>query len=789
MKPHLIITLAALLLPSFALRAEEKPKKWEAMDYGRFLSASYHNAQGKSTLNGQGCASNKGIAVKLGDSEGALLFDTETVRMAGGWTGGWVKLKGVAFDGGHGPNPSPADNATVYFENNPGPGWSKGADFKDPRKVPTGPGAATVPFGPIPKDWAKYRGLYLSGDDVVFSYTVGAAAVLEHPALEKAGDVTLLTRTFNILEPGERASVKVADVPEGSELIVNEGRAVIAIDETKRPDGTTVIGVTGAPEGAQLSTEGGFLSLKLPTLAAGTSFKLVYAHGANADAAKLGEAVKGASKPADLKPLTKGGPAHWGETVTTKGELAKDENTAYVLDTIGVPLENPYHSWMRIGGLDFFKDGRAAVCTWSGDVWVVSGLDRDLQNVTWKRYATGLFHALGLKIVNDQIYVLGRDQITRFTDLNGDGEADYYENFNNDVQVTPGFHEFAFDLQTDPEGNFYFSKGGPVNPGGRGWGPLSEHNGGIFKVSKDGSKFEVFATGVRAPNGIGVGPNGEVTTGDNQGTWVPTDYIHFVKQGEFIEVPDLAHRGDTPPEKYGTHLCWIPYSMDNSNGSQVWVTSDQWGPLKDNLLYLSYGKCTLFNVLQERVDGVPQGGVVQFPFKFDTGSMRMRFSPADGQLYVTGLKGWQTSGAKDTALQRVRFTGKPVYLPNELHVTNKGIHITFTNPVDTGTASDAGNYSIERWNYRWTKEYGSAEYKVSNPDEKGHDPVEITAVTVSPDRKSVFLEVPGLEPVMQQKITMNIKAEDGTPMPKEIAHTINVVPADDKPGVTYSAKR
>jgi len=180
---------------------------------------------------------------------------------------------------------------------------------------------------------------------------------------------------------------------------------------------------------------------------------------------------------------------------------------------------------------------------------------------------------------------------------------------------------------------------------------------------------------------------------------------------------------------------------------------------------------------------------VQFPFKFDTGSMRLRFNPVDGQLYVTGLKGWQTAGAKDSALQRVRYTGKPAYLPNELHITDKGIHVAFTNPVDTGTASDAGNYSIEQWNYRWTKEYGSAEYKVSNPEEKGHDPVEIKSVTVSPDRKSVFLEVPGLAPVMQQKLTMNIKAEDGSPLPKDVAYTINVVAPEDKPGATYTSKR
>ena len=68
----------------------------------------------------------------------------------------------------------------------------------------------------------------------------------------------------------------------------------------------------------------------------------------------------------------------------------------------------------------------------------------------WRRFATGLYQAVGLKIIDGDIYVLGRDQITKLHDLNGDGEADFYENFNNDVQVTPGFHEFAFDLQTDP---------------------------------------------------------------------------------------------------------------------------------------------------------------------------------------------------------------------------------------------------------------------------------------------------------------------------------------------------
>ena len=56
--------------------------------------------------------------------------------------------------------------------------------------------------------------------------------------------------------------------------------------------------------------------------------------------------------------------------------------------------------------------------------------------------------------------MLGRDQITRLHDLNGDGEADFYENFNNDcVRSTDNFHEFALDLQTDARGQLLLRQG------------------------------------------------------------------------------------------------------------------------------------------------------------------------------------------------------------------------------------------------------------------------------------------------------------------------------------------
>jgi hypothetical protein len=386
--------------------------------------------------------------------------------------------------------------------------------------------------------------------------------------------------------------------------------------------------------------------------------------------------------------------------------------------------------------------------------------------------ATGLFQALGVKVVDDVIYVHGREGITRLHDLNGDGEIDFYENFNNDIQTTPGFHEFAFDLQTDSKGNFYFSKGGPVNPGGRGFQPFSDHAGSILKLSSDGQKLEVFATGVRAPNGISVGPGDVVTTGDNEGSWVPKCYVHIVKPGEAVTVADLAHM-DNKPTAYSKHICYMPKDVDNSGGGQVWVGKN-WGLAEGTLLHMSYGTCSLYGVMRETVDGVEQGGVYKFPLKFESGTMRGRFSPADGQLYISGLKGWQTSAAKDAMLQRVRYTGKPVTFPAKLTVKPNGVNLAFTNEIDAAAAADAGNYSVLQWNYKWSQEYGSGEYKTDGS--KGKETVEVKSAKVGADKKSVFLEIDGVKAVEQMEIKYNLKSAAGAEIPGRILNTINVVP-------------
>ena len=134
-----------------------------------------------------------------------------------------------------------------------------------------------------------------------------------------------------------------------------------------------------------------------------------------------------------------------------------------------------------------------------------------------------------------------------------------------------------------------------------------------------------------------------------------------------------------------------------------------------------------------------------------------------------------TNASKDAGFYRVRYTGKPFNEPVGMKVEPGKITLTFSEPLDTSTAAKADNYRIDQWNYRWTQNYGSRHFKVSDAKKQGHDDVEVQAATLSPDGKTVTLKIDGLRPVMQMKIAYTLKMADGTAVRSAIHHTINVV--------------
>lgn len=750
------------------------------MDYGSLLGYTINCRQAGDSLPDN--LALKGVALRLGGTNAATVcFDTELLRCAAAWTGGFLDISQTHLDTYKGSREAFVAGE-LQFSTRANPGWLRGEEFADPRPLRA---------GNLPADWGKYKGLYRHGEQVVLAYSVNGVDVLEWPRWETRNGIRAFTRTFQVAPARqplalyvcdrELAALRSTNAQTGNERITlpPSGRVVSASGKDQAGeyavlnlgDPWRAVAVRRASSAARWHMAEERVELRLPVSPEPALFEVAMLTGARAGnwQAKLEEHLATGGALTDPQTLCQGGPARWPQPVATTGKLGGGDG-AYVVDTLTLPEDNPWRSWLRLVAFDFFSDGRAAVSTWNGDVWIVSGVDDRLEKLTWKRFAAGLFEPLGLRIVDDTVYVCGRDQITRLRDLNGDGEADFYENFNNDAPTGPSYHAFAFELQTDRAGNFYFIRCGQrVDPAL----PL---NGAMVKVSRDGTKAELFATGLRAANGMSIGPRDEITAADNQGNWVPSSRIDLIRPGRFYGYVPHA-RTAAPPADYEKPICWLPVALDNSSGSQAWITGDKWGPFGGQLVHTSYGKAALFLLMMETVAGEAQGGVVQFPLKFDSGIMRARFHPRDGQLYVCGLKGWQTAGARDGAFQRVRYTGRPVRLPGKLRVTSRGIEITFACPLDAASANDEQNYAVEQWNYRWTDKYGSPDYSVANPEKPGRDAVAIQSARLSPDRQTVRLEIPGIKPVMQMRIRFNIQAADGTPIQSELYHTINRVGA------------
>jgi len=156
--------------------------------------------------------------------------------------------------------------------------------------------------------------------------------------------------------------------------------------------------------------------------------------------------------------------------------------------------------------------------------------------------------------------------------------------------------------------------------------------------------------------------------------------------------------------------------------------------------------------------------------------MRARFHPKDGQLYVAGIKGWSTTGARDGCFQRVRYTGKPVCTIESMKTWKDGIELKFTTPLDRESAADLERWAVLQWNYLYSEKYGSPEFSVANPKKQGRDTVDVKAAKVSDDGRTVFLEISDLKPVMQMMIRYRLRSAAGAAVAEEAYLTLNRVP-------------
>ncbi|MEI8021422.1 MAG: DUF6797 domain-containing protein, partial [Schlesneria sp.] len=252
--------LASLPKGSTRGPAPSNVEPWSSMNYGPFLTATYEVGSDGSNF------AQKGVAVRLDSGPGGVsrgahwqVFDHDTLRMAAAWSAqpqqasNFIDWHGINFDGRH--NSHPRVSGQVQIFNPTGPAWANPdtGSFDDPRVV----GRDNRRYGPLPRDWGRYRGLYQFGDQVILSYTVGHTNILEMPGLtsviesspdlpvssEKTGtsdlkqdlSTSVYTRTFQIGPRPKNLLLKVATHPNRAANVLQAG-----VGTASQPDPRTV---------------------------------------------------------------------------------------------------------------------------------------------------------------------------------------------------------------------------------------------------------------------------------------------------------------------------------------------------------------------------------------------------------------------------------------------------------------------------------------------------------------------------------------------------------------------
>ncbi|MGW8949582.1 family 16 glycoside hydrolase [Streptomyces sp. NPDC055709] len=444
----------------------------------------------------------------------------------------------------------------------------------------------------------------------------------------------------------------------------------------------------------------------------------------------------------------------------------------------------------QVTAMDWLADGRLAVTTWggtdntAGEVHLLSNVTGNTgpDKVTAKKVASGLKEPMGIKVVDGAIYVSQKHELTELKDTDGDDVTDT----RRTVATWPfggNFHEFAFGLLYR-DGYFYLNLSVAINYGGATTDPQPAPNRGTtIKVNRKTGKVSYVAGGLRTPNGIGWGPEGDIFVTDNQGGWLPSSKLVHIKQDRFFNHhtnPD----GPFDSEPVTQPVLWLPQNeIANSPSTPLRLTK---GPFAGQMLFgdVTYGG--LQRAYLEKVKGEYQGAVFRHTQGLEAGVNRISLGP-DGAIYAGGLGAggnWGQEGKLTYGLQKLTPNGAGAFDILAMRAKPNGFELEYTQPLSEETAKElATHYRVKQWRYVPTPSYGGPKV-----DE---ETLAVRAASLSADRKKVTLDIIGLKPgrVVHVRSPRPFSSAGGeTLWSTEAWYTLNSLLGKQPPTTLYEAE-
>ena len=390
------------------------------------------------------------------------------------------------------------------------------------------------------------------------------------------------------------------------------------------------------------------------------------------------------------------------------------EKTIYTHDSLIVPEGEV----LEVAGMAFLNENVLLASTRRGRVWWIENpLAEDPADAQFHIFAEGLFEGLGMRVVDGEIFVVQRGELSKLVDLDGDKVCDRIETISQAWGMTGNYHEFAFGLPVDGDGHFYVSANVGFSQPEWWLGDSREpYRGWILRIAPNGQATP-WAMGVRSPAGLGQDSRGNIFYTDNQGDWMPVCGLFRVRQGEFYghpaslrwtekyqasgEIPDMIQ---PPVEERTPPALWIPYEWSRSTGSVVEdMSGGKFGPFGGQLFLAELTNGAVIRAALEEVDGHLQGACM--PFRQDVGSaFRVVFAP-DGTLFTGRTnRGWGGL-SPGSGIGRIRWTGEVPLEVSKVALKGDGFEVGFTQELET--LPEPGQIHVYDYDYNYWWDYGS----------------------------------------------------------------------------------
>ncbi len=452
-----------------------------------------------------------------------------------------------------------------------------------------------------------------------------------------------------------------------------------------------------------------------------------------------------------------------------------------------VTAELPAEQVLEPGAFQLMPDGRMAVGTRRGEVWMISDpFSKELKASQFTRFAHGLHEILGMAERDGWLYVVQRCDVSRMKDTNGDGKADQFEVVNAGWSISGDQHEYAFGSKFDKNGDLWVT----LCLTGSFSSPV-EYRGWALRVRPDGTMIPT-TSGIRSPGGMGTNLAGDMFYTDNQGPWNGTCSLRVLRPGKFVGHPGgndwyrisenvmgprpkdpesgsrFVTQADRIPELELPAILF-PYKKmgQSASGIACDTTNGKFGPFAGQMFVADQTYSMVMRCDLEEVDGTYQGACFPFREGFGSGTVGLEMTP-NGHLFAGGTaRGWGSRGKYEFSVERLDWTGKTPFEIQTMRLNSDGFTLTFTEPVNEKTAKDLASYKMETYTYIYQSAYGS-------PEVDGTTPV-IESATVSGDRRSVRLVVKGLQRGHVHELHLPaLRSQSGLPLLHPVAYyTLN----------------